>query len=31
MIRFTPTRVREKMIPKGGGKQRRLGIPTVSA
>ncbi len=28
--RFTPTRVREKMIPKGGGKQRRLGIPTVT-
>jgi RNA-directed DNA polymerase len=28
--RFTPTRVREKMIPKGGGKQRRLGIPTAA-
>ena len=28
--RFTPTRVREKMIPKSGGKLRRLGIPTVA-
>lgn len=28
--RFTPTRVRERMIPKPGGKQRRLGIPTVA-
>jgi RNA-directed DNA polymerase len=28
--RFTPTRVREKMIPKGGGKLRRLGIPTAA-
>jgi RNA-directed DNA polymerase len=28
--RFTPTSVREKMIPKGGGKLRRLGIPTVA-
>lgn len=27
---FTPTRVREKMIPKGGGKLRRLGIPTAA-
>lgn len=28
--RFTPTRVREKMIPKSGGKMRRLGIPTAT-
>jgi RNA-directed DNA polymerase len=28
--RFTPTRVRERMIPKSGGKLRRLGIPTVA-
>lgn len=28
--RFAPTRVREKMIPKGGGKMRRLGIPTAA-
>jgi len=28
--RFTPTSVREKMIPKRGGKLRRLGIPTVA-
>jgi retron-type reverse transcriptase len=28
--RFTPTRVREKTIPKKGGKVRRLGIPTVA-
>lgn len=28
--RFTPTRVREKMIPKSGGKKRRLGIPTAT-
>ncbi len=28
--RFVPTRVREKTIPKTGGKVRRLGIPTVS-
>jgi RNA-directed DNA polymerase len=28
--RFTPTQVRERMIPKGGGKMRRLGIPTAA-
>ena len=28
--RFTPTRLREKMIPKSGGKKRRLGIPTAT-
>jgi len=28
--RFTPTRVREKMIPKGGNRMRRLGIPTAA-
>ena len=28
--RFIPTRVRERMIPKGGGKLRRLGIPTAT-
>ena len=27
--RFAPSRVREKQIPKGGGKLRRLGIPTA--
>lgn len=28
--RFTPQRVREKMIPKGDGTTRRLGIPTAA-
>ena len=28
---FSPLPVRERMIPKSGGKLRRLGIPTVAA
>ena len=28
---FTPLPVRERMIPKTGGKLRRLGVPTVPA
>ena len=28
--RFTPTRVRERLIPKADGKMRRLGIPTLA-
>jgi len=28
--RFTPTRVRERLIPKADGKLRRLGIPTLA-
>ena len=28
--RFTPTRVREKVIPKAGGRVRKLGIPTAA-
>ena len=28
--RFTPTRVRERMIPKASGKLRRLGIATAA-
>jgi len=29
--RFAPVPVRERLIPKPGGNQRRLGIPTVAA
>ena len=29
--RFVPLAVRERMIPKSGGRLRRLGIPTVTS